>query len=80
MKNLMAAFILISILCSTAGARLPQIEEQVLISVSDSGQQLRESIRDIENGFLCLLITEEQRGITWNRCIGIETIKGLTWN
>ena len=76
------AIILIAILCSVACARMPQIGDHVSIYSGYFTATLEGTITDIGNGLICIRESGkdwEGNDIEFNRCIGIESIRTLTW-
>ena len=89
-KKLIAATILIAVLCSMAGARMPQIGDKVMIGVNAGSfyAKYTGTITDFESGFLCLKCSEAtSAGMIYvstkdkpiNVCIGIGAIIALKW-
>lgn len=75
MKKLIAAIILVLVLCGTACARFPQIGDKVTITTAS--KQDTGTITDIKDGFICYQIT--QNGKTYDECVGIGAITFLYW-
>lgn len=81
MKRLLMIMVLLSVLCSGACARLPQVGDDVsiLASLGSSSYHQEGIITDIGNGFLCYQMVGAD-GKTYDQCIGIGAIVVLFWN
>lgn len=85
-KKLIAATILVVLLCAMANARIPQTGDNVKILTGTF--TYKGTITDIENGFICLSVTsasitgtdvEEPMDGPRNMCLGIGSIIALSW-
>jgi hypothetical protein len=89
-KKLIVAIILIAVLCATAGARMPQVGDKVMIAVNAGSFHAKYTgiITDFENGFICMKCSEATAaGMIYvstkdkpiDACVGVGAIIALKW-
>jgi len=81
-RNTMAALILVMLALGIADARMPQIGDQVNITMpgGEYAEWYEGKIVDMGDGLICLNVTRSSLDMPRSDvCVGIGAIIGLTW-